>query len=291
MRALNYAFQEALVSMRRGGRSAVISVITISIAFLTLGMFLLISANLRRVAEQWAAAAEISVYLEENLDASARETLVAELRRHEAVEDVEFVSKDAALDRFKQDFPELADIASGDNPFPSSLEVRLRSEGGDAAEGLASSLMGRPGVADVRYDRQWLSRLLGAVAALRVGGLIVAAVLVLGAAFTVAAVVRLSLEARHDELEIMQLVGAPSSFVRGPFVAEGTLLGGLGALVSLVVLWTIFSMLGIRVQDAIAAFAKVGRLGFLSAADVLLVIASGLVVGAAAGAIASRVAR
>jgi hypothetical protein len=50
-------------------------------------------------------------------------------------------------------------------------------------------------------------------------------------------------------------------------------------------------MLGIRVQDAVAAFAKVGRLGFLGGADMLLVIASGLLVGAAAGAIASRVAR
>ena len=47
----------------------------------------------------------------------------------------------------------------------------------------------------------------------------------LGAAFTVAAVVRLSLYARRDELEIMQLVGAPFSYIRGPSIVEGLLLG------------------------------------------------------------------
>ena len=56
----------------------------------------------------------------------------------------------------------------------------------------------------------------------------------LGAAFTVAAVVRLSLYARRDELEIMQLVGAPFSYIRGPAIVEGLLLGGVGAAVALV---------------------------------------------------------
>jgi cell division transport system permease protein len=291
MRALSYAFQEALVSMRRGGRSAVISVVTIAIAFLTLGAFLLISHNLRRVAEQWAEAAEMSVYLEEGLDEAGRAALTTELQQQASVAGVEYVSKDSALERFRQDFPELADVATGDNPFPASLEVRLRSDASVDAAALAASLADREGVADVRYDQQWLTRLLGAIATIRIGGLIVAAVLVLGAAFTVAAVVRLSLESRHAELDIMQLVGAPSVFVRGPFVAEGTLLGGLGAIVSMLALWGLYVGLRTRIEEALAGLVRVASLAFLPASDVLLVIGAGLLVGAAAGVIASRVAR
>jgi cell division transport system permease protein len=293
MRALSYAFREALVSMRRGGRSAVVSIVTIAIAFLTLGVFLLISFNLQRVAEQWAQAAEMSVYLDESLDEAGRTALTSELQQQAAVAAVEYVSKESALERFRQDFPELADLASGDNPFPSSLEVRLHSEpgAGDAAAALAASLADRAGVADVRYDRQWLARLLAAVASIRVGGLIVAAVLVLGAAFTVAAVVRLSLESRHAELDIMQLVGAPSAFVRGPFVAEGTLLGGLGALVAVLSLWALYSTLRTQAEDAITGIVRVGAFAFLPASDVLLLLGAGLLVGAAAGVIASRMAR
>ena len=62
----------------------------------------------------------------------------------------------------------------------------------------------------------------------------------LAAAVTVASVVRLGLQARHDEIEIMQLVGSPISFIRGPFIAEGVLQGGLGALIALAVLWAGF---------------------------------------------------
>ena len=62
------------------------------------------------------------------------------------------------------------------------------------------------------------------------------AVLTLAAALTVANVVRLALHARRDELEIMQLVGAPQVYIRGPFVMEGVLQGGLGALAALAAL-------------------------------------------------------
>ena len=294
MRALAYSLQEALVSMRRGGRSALVSIATIAIAFLTLGVFLLMSANLQTMASQWAEAAELSVYLDDTIDEPGRDALAAEIRAHPAVDAVELVTKDSALARFRVDFPELADVAAaGDNPFPPSLEVRLRSDptAATAAADLAAVLMDRPGVADVRYDRGWLTRLMGAVATLRIGGLVVAGVLVLGAAFTVAAVVRLSLESRHEEVEIMQLVGAPFAFVRGPFIAEGTLLGGIGAAAAIVLLWGAYIGLRTRVQDAVTGFASVGQLGFLEVGDVVLVLLAGLLVGAAAGTVASRVAR
>lgn len=293
MRAINYALQEALVSMRRGGRSALVSIVTIAIAFLTLGAFLLVSSNLQRAAERWASAAEMSVYLDDTIDEPSRTALQEALQQHAAVAGVELVTKDAARQRFTSDFPELADVAAGENPFPASFEVRLRpgADAGEAAASLAAALADRPGVADVRYDRQWIARLLEVVAAIRLGGVLIAAVLVLGAAFTVAAVVRLSLEARHAEVEIMQLVGAPSTFVRGPFVAEGTLLGALGATLSIALLWGLFVALRGRVGAAMAGVLPVEAVTFLGFDDGLMVVAAGLVVGALAGTLASRVAR
>ena len=78
---------------------------------------------------------------------------------------------------------------------------------------LSAKVRGMPGVADVRYDRQWLTRLLAAVVVIRGVGLALAAVLTFAAALTVANVVRLGLYARRDELEIMQLVGAPQAYI------------------------------------------------------------------------------
>jgi cell division transport system permease protein len=294
VRSLSYSLNEALASLRRAGRSATMSIGTSAIAFLTLGGFLLASANLQTVVERWASAAEMSVYLHDEADEAARQSLQAELSAHGAVAVVEFVSREQALERFKSEFPELSDIAPGDaSPFPASFEVRLRSDPGsaEAADGLAERLAARPAVADVRYDRRWLSRLLGIVTAIRLGGVAVAIVLVLGAAFTVAAVVRLSLEARRDEVEIMQLVGAPSAFVRGPFVIEGTIVGGAGAAVSLVVLWGLYVALRSELTALVGGLIGLVEIRFLGVDDVAVVLVGGVAVGALAGWVASRVAR
>jgi cell division transport system permease protein len=294
MRAIEYAFSEALVSVRRAGRSAAMSTTTIAIAFLTLGGFLLIAANLQSLVERWAASAELSIYLRDDVDEASRQHLVDELGAHAAVAGVEYVSKDVALERFRRDFPELADVAeSTDNPFPPSIEVRLHTDPGSsgAAEALATGLVARDGVLDVRYDREWLSRLMAIIASIRLAGLMAAAVLVVGAAFTVAAVVRLSLQTRREEVDIMQLVGAPFAFIRGPSIAEGTILGGIGALLSLALLWALFAATRDQVTAAMAEWGSVGSLRFLGLGEAVLLIAGGLVVGGVAGLIASRAAR
>jgi cell division transport system permease protein len=294
MNAVAYAFQEALVSLRRSGRSAAMSIGTIAVAFLTLGGFLLVSANLQSVVERWASAAEMSVYLREDIADETRQQFLDELGNHAAVMGVEYVSKQQALERFTADFPELADVAIGDeNPFPPSIEVRLKTDpaSAGAADALSTQLAERDGVVDVRYDQAWLSRLLAVMASIRLAGLAIAGILVLGAAFTVTAVVRLSLQARSEELDIMQLVGAPFSFIRGPAIAEGTLLAGIGALLSLVVLWAVFATTRPQLAEAAAAWGNVGDLRFLSFSEALLLVVSGLLVGGLAGFVASRTVR
>jgi cell division transport system permease protein len=131
------------------------------------------------------------------------------LRESDLVTEYEFVSKEDALARFARDFVELASVVDqgGGNPMPASFEAVS-------------------GVDDVRFDQRWIERLTTAVGVVRVVGLAVVLVLVVAAALTVANVVRLSCVARSDEIEIMRLVGAPLTFVRGPFVLEGILQGG-----------------------------------------------------------------
>ena len=141
------------------------------------------------------------------------------LRESHLVRAVEVVSKGEALLRFKRNFGELAAAAQDlpENPLPASIEVRLLPDANPAdVEALAGRASKLPGVADVRYDRLWIQRLMGAVKLIRAGGFALAAVLIFAAALTVASVVRLALLARREEIHIMQLVGAPLAYIRGP---------------------------------------------------------------------------
>lgn len=295
MTVVGYAFAEAWTSLLRSGRSALVSIGTIAIAFATLGGFLLISVNVQGVLDRWLEAAEISVYLQDTATEQERAALEAFLRAQPPVAAVEYVPRERALERFRADFPELRDVAEGvgGNPFPSSLEVRLRTEsaGDAAAELLSREVSGRPGVADVRYDRRWLSRLVSIVTSARWAAALAAAILMLGAAFTVGAVVRLSLYARRDELDIMQLVGAPFSYIRGPAVVEGLLLGGIGAAMALVIVSVLYSLLVGWLGADFAGVTGLAQLRFLAPADVLVMLLGGVGVGALAGAVASRAVR
>ena len=292
MTVVGYALDEAWISLRRSGRSALVSIGTIAIAFVTLGGFLLVSVNVQGVLDQWLQAAEMSIYLHDTASEADRLALEQFLRSQPMVADVEYVSREQALERFRADFPELRDVTTGvgENPFPSALEVRLRTEnGGDAAaDNLSREVAGRPGVSDIRYDRRWLERLVGVVTSARLAGALVAGILMLGAAFTVAAVVRLSLYARRDELEIMQLVGAPFSYIRGPFIVEGLLLGGIGAAVALMVIAILYSTLSRWLGSDLAGYAGIGQLRFLGITEFVMMLLGGVGVGAAAGTVASR---
>ena len=293
MTVVGYAFEEAWVSLRRSGRSALVSIGTIAIAFLALGGFLLVSVNVQRALDRWMEAAEMSVYMLDSASDDDRVAVEQFLRAHAAVSAVEYVSKEQALERFRTDFPELRDVSAGvgENPFPPAIEVRLRNGGDAATDQLAKELTGRPGVGDVRYDRAWLARLVGIVTTARYAAALVAGILMLGAAFTVAAVVRLSLYARRDELEIMQLVGAPFSYIRGPAIVEGLLLGGIGAAVALVVIALSYSTFAGWLGPNLAGLAGSAPLRFLGPLEFAIILLGGVGVGAAAGTVASRAVR
>jgi len=292
MHALKYFLIEALVSLRRDRRAAALAVLTIAAGLFLFGVFLLIDANVERLVGRWTASAELSVYLADDIDASARATVEATLTASPLVDRYEFVSKADALARFKRDFPDLADLSDqlDDNPLPSAFEVRLRSTAGAEAglEDLAARLGRSAGVLDVRYDRLWVSRLMTVVALLRGISLAIITIVAVAAALTVASVVRLATYARRDEIEIMQLVGSPTLYIRGPFVVEGVLQGGLGALVAVGLLWGGYSFATMRYGQMIADALGLDTLTFLPGAATTLVIVGGMLVGCVGGAVASR---
>jgi cell division transport system permease protein len=289
MRALRYAFDEAILSLWRGRSSGALSTLTIALALFVLGAFLIATSNLDRLGREWNNSAEMSVYLDDAVTAAQRTAIEKMLASGSAVASQQYLSKAAALARFKKTFVDLNATLDGlgENPLPASYEVRLRGGADAGVDLLLAELRQLPGVADVRYDREWLQRLSSAVSMLRGVGLALGALLTIAAALTVANVVRLGLFARRDELDIMQLVGAPQVYIRGPFVMEGTLQGGIGALLALLVLGAVFLGLKGRYLVPLAQTINLSSVSFLPLELSLLLVAGGMAVGCLGGLIAA----
>jgi len=292
MRAIDYALREGWRNLLRGRGSSASAVIAIALAIIVLGSLLLATWNIERLLAQWTAASEFSVYLSDEATSEERGAIEAVIDGSGVADGHEYVSKADALVRFRREFAELASLASGfdDNPFPASVEVRIRpeAESDGRAQGLVRQVATLPGVADVRYDREWLTRVAAGLDAVRGTGVVLGLLMALAAAVTVAAVVRLGLQARRDEIEIMQLVGSPIAFIRGPFVAEGVLQGGLGALIALGVLWVGFAVVGAWWGAELGAMLEGDSIQFLPARFCATLVAGGMAVGAAGGFAAAR---
>jgi cell division transport system permease protein len=291
MRALQYAFEEAFASLWRGRQAGLLSTLTIALALFVLGGFLAVTANLERLGAEWSNAAELSVYLKDDITPDQRRAVEAVLTPSDLVAVHEYVSKSDALARFKQTFGDLAGAVDGvgGNPLPASLEVRLRPGPGVSGrvDSLAAQLREMAGVADVRYDRQWLTRVLSAINVVRGVGLFLGLVLTIAAALTVANVVRLALYARRDELDIMNLVGAPQAYVRGPFIMEGVLQGGIGALLALTALAAAFFALQARYLVPLASALNISSIHFLPFELCVVMIVGGMAVGCLGGLVAA----
>ena len=294
MHALRYFFTEAGASLWRGRRAASLSVLTIGAGLFVLGIFLLLNINLQRVVGKWSESAELSVYLKDDATPEQLQDIDTMVAQSGLAAERRYISKPEALARFRSDFPDLAPAAGAldRNPFPASFELQLKPEVRDATgaiDGLVNALRVMGAVADVRYDREWLGRLNTVVRGARLAGLGIVVLLALAAAMTVANVVRLAAISRKAEIEIMQLVGAPLAYVRGPFVAEGILQGGLGALVAIAGLGVLYLFLRTRYAEGTSSVLG-GPLAFLPLPASLLLIVGGMVLGCLGGyAVARRV--
>lgn len=293
MRALQYFFSEAAESLWRNRSAAVLSMLTIAAGMFVLGFFLMINANIQRIVGRWSEAAELAVYLRDDARPDQIAMVNEMLTKSGLASSVQFFSKDQARREFARDFPDLATAAAGleRNPFPASFAVRLNAgaqSASEAVDNMARTLGGVGGVADVRYDRTWIARLNAAVRVIRGVGLVIVLLMSVASALTVANVVRLAALARRAEIEIMQLVGAPFAYIRGPFIAEGLIQGGMGAVFAVVLLLGTFAAIRARFGAVLADAVGLTGMAFVPTQVLLLLVVGGMALGCLGGFVVAR---
>jgi cell division transport system permease protein len=287
LRALAYFFDEALSSLWRSRLINALSVGTIAVSLFVLGAFLTVASNLSDVVSRWTQKVQVTFYLEDRIEERIRESLMNRLKDDPAVESLAFVDRQEALSRFRSLFKDLGSLPEdlGENPFPASIEVTLKAghQSPEEVLRLVRSHEKAPGVEEVQYDLLWIQRLSTAVRLVRGVGAFLGGILVLAGVFTISNVIRLTVYARQDELDIMRLVGATQAYVKGPFVVEGMLQGGLGGLLSVGLLWLAFHVVA---RDAMRASDLLGRSAVFLPADLCFAIVLG---GMAVGVVGSLV--
>lgn len=288
LRGLAYFVDEALTSLWRSRLIGALSIGSIAISLFVLGAFLTVASNLAGVVSRWADKVQVSFYLEDGLEPHIRDSLEDRLASDAAVQRVEFVAREEAVERFRALFADLATLPEelGRNPFPASFEVTIHPDhrSPDAVRSFVRAHEEAPGIEEIQYDLLWIERLSTAVRLVRGVGLFLGGILVLAGIFTISNVIRLTVYARQDELDIMRLVGATRAYVRGPFVVEGVIQGGLGGLAAVGLLWLTFR---VAAPETLAASDLLGRAVVLLPAELCVALVFGGMAVGLAGSLVS----
>jgi cell division transport system permease protein len=231
---------------RPGATLLTVGVMAIALALpLCLGLLL---QNLERISGSFRAAGELSLFLRPALEMTEVEALQRRVEQQAGVAAVALRTPEEGLAEFR----EMADLAGAlaaldYNPLPAVLIVTPTAAGPDAT--LAETLRDLPGVDFVQHDAEWRARLGAWLSFGERATMLVAALLGLGALLVVGNTVRLDIQGRAEEIQIVQLLGATDGFVRRPFLYLGAWYGGLAALLAV----AIAALAQWLLQDAVAA--------------------------------------
>lgn len=288
VRTIEYYIREVFISLRRNNWMSVASIGTVAVSLFIFGMFLMMVMNMNKLAENMESQVQINVYLLDKVDRQQARDIEKDLKEIEGVESVGFVTKDEAMERFKDrlgDQKTLLDALDETNPLPDSFEVAVTNP--DLVKTAAEKMEKIDGVECAKYGQDVMEHLFEITRLLRIFGFTLMLVLAFATLFIISNTIRLTVFARRKEIAIMKYVGATDWFIRWPFVMEGMVLGLFGSIIAAMVLRTAYTAMAEKVYDTLAFFPLIPEQPFLTYITIVVVI-SGMVVGAIGSAVSIK---
>lgn len=274
-----YAF--ALAFKRLGGApiGSLLSIGVIGIAFsLPAGVYVMLE-NLQAFSERFSGTPQLSLFLKLEANKADVAEVESRLKQSPDVASFRFVSRDQALEQFKQG-SELADVLEGlvRNPLPDAFVIVAKTSSPEVLDALRAELGKFPQIEHVQVDSAWARRLDALLKLGRLAVWMLAALL----SFSVMAVafntIRLQILTMRDEIEVAKLIGATNRFIRRPFLYFGALQGMVGGAVAWLIISLAIHLIDEQLEQLMGLYEINFRLYHLSLEDSLslLLFSTGL---------------
>ncbi|MEW6079039.1 MAG: permease-like cell division protein FtsX [Thermodesulfobacteriota bacterium] len=239
--------KRALKDLRDNLLLNIITFTTIALSVLIVSTFALFMINTGKIIHSWEKGVRIIVYIKKDVPPTDVDNLKNDIQQMQGVAEIQFISKEAGLERLKKQMKGQLSLLSNltDNPLPDTLEVWVSPENRDwnQIEMLAIHIESSHLVEDVEYGQDWMKRFTGFLNLFKVTGGVMGGVFFMAAVFIIANTIRLMFYSKKDEMRIMRLVGATDTFITAPFYIQGLILGGGGGITGILVLYLAYIMI------------------------------------------------
>lgn len=228
-----------LRNVRRSPYQALAAVLVMMLTFLTVSFFVFLLSGSSRVVSFFESKPQVTAFFKNEAKQQEMDDLAQKVKSMETVASTKFVSKQEALEIYKEqnkEDPLLLDLVTADI-LPASLEISTyRIE--DLAE-VSRVVQESPLVSEVIYQKDIISTLVAWTSAARIIGVALIVVLSLVSLFIMVTIIGIKISQKREDIEIMKLIGASNWYIRWPFIFEGIFYGTLGALIG----WSIASLI------------------------------------------------
>lgn len=285
------SIKQAFSQIRRNIAMTLASMFSITAIMLILGLFFIMMVNVNTIVENVKNDFDtIQVYLLDEVDQAKTEELMDEFRNMPDVTEVSYLTKDEALESFKESWGDNAYLLDNvkTNPLPNTVVVKIPVL--ESADSFVTSAKEMPGVEDVNYYQDTVSRLMEVTQFIQIGALIVIIFLVFISIVVVSNTIKLTVLAREKEINIMKYVGATNWFIRGPFLVEGMIIGTISALISVGIVSLVYHWLIDVVGTELIVIFSTSLVPELHLASNLVIIflALGISIGACGSIVSMR---
>ena len=280
IRTTEYFVREVFFSLKRNNWMTLASIGTVAVSLFVLGMFMLIVMNMNHMASSLESQVQISVYLQDDISDSTKRDIESDINSMQGIESVNYISKDEALDRFRERLGEqkyLLEALGDTNPLPDSFEVTVKQP--DMVKTAAETIQEYKGVESTKYGQDVIQHLFEITRLIRIFGISLIVLLAAATLFLISNTIRLTVFARRKEIAIMKYVGATDWFIRWPFMLEGMVMGFFGAILSVIVLRLAYGAITEKIYDTLAFLPLVPMYPAIDHIS-LLIMACGMIIGA-----------
>ena len=289
---IGYTIKQGVRNIWRNKMFSLASIATMSACIFLFGLFFAIVTNFQAMVKEAESGVAVTAFFDENITQEQIDLIGEEIRARAEVSDCKFVSADEAWTGFREQYfggsEEAAASFAGDNPLANSASDAIYMNDVSMQPVLVDFLKGLDGVRDVRHSAtvaNTLSDFNSLIGYISVGIILI---LFLVAIFLISNTVTTGIAVRRDEIGIMKLIGATDSFVRAPFIVEGILIGLIGAILPLALLYLLYNRIVIYIEEK---FSFIGSLiSFVPAEGVFhTLVPVALALGVGIGFLGSRI--
>ncbi|HEM3661118.1 TPA: ABC transporter permease [Streptococcus suis] len=260
-------FIESLKSLKRNGWMTIAAISSVAITLTLVGLFASVILNTAKLASDLEQNVRINVYLRANSTDQA-ETIVNEggetvanpdyqkvynqITALENVQSVTYSSKDEQLQKLTATLGDTWNLFQGDaNPLYDAYIIDTTEP--QYVKTVAAEIAKIDGVTEVRDGEVETERIFKLANLVRTWGLAATGLLLFTAVFLISNTIRITIISRSREIQIMRLVGAKNSYIRGPFLWEGAWVGLLGAILPSVLVYSLYKMIYTSVNASLAS--------------------------------------